>query len=137
MDTISRKQAIELHQKTYYTGKQCKWGHVARRYTVNGICKTCARHKAELQRRKPKKVYNYDIKSFRIRLHSDDFATVRELAHALNMARYGQIVPPCREAVNAGLYKKTPYDGSAQFGMSAASSDDIAAAREDLFGDYA
>ena len=137
MDIINRKKAAELRQKTYFTGRQCKWGHVARRYVVNGACKTCVRHQATLNRKKPKKSYGIYVRVLTARMHMDDIATVRELAHALNLARYGQIAPPCREALNAGNWKKRPYDGSAQFGMPAATSDDIAAAREDLFGEFA
>ena len=137
MDIINRKKAAELNQKTYFTGRQCKWGHVARRYVVNGACKTCICHQATLLRSKPKKRYGIEVRVLTARMHMDDIATARALVHALNIARYGQVSPPCREAVNAGNWQKRPYDGTAQFGMPAATSDDIAIEREKLFGDYA
>jgi hypothetical protein len=128
MDIISRKEAFKQGLKTYYTGKPCKWGHIARRYLQNGNCKTCARHKSTLQRRKPKKKYAIDVSRLTMRLHMDDVAMVRELGNALNMARYGYTAPPCQEAINAG-YKTPVYDGTARFGMPAATDEDIATTR--------
>lgn len=42
MDSIiSRKEALELGLKTYYTGKACKHGHLSQRYSSNLICVQC------------------------------------------------------------------------------------------------
>ena len=38
MEIISRKEAIEKGLKMYFTGKPCKYGHVAERRTVNWVC---------------------------------------------------------------------------------------------------
>lgn len=37
-----RKDATEAGEKFYYTGKECKYGHLDKRYTTNGLCVTCA-----------------------------------------------------------------------------------------------
>lgn len=41
MQAITRKQAVEAGEKTYYTGVPCRNGHTAVRYTVSGSCKDC------------------------------------------------------------------------------------------------
>lgn len=41
MLTVSRQYATAQAIPTYFTGKPCKYGHVAQRYTCNGKCKTC------------------------------------------------------------------------------------------------
>lgn len=45
MDIISRKEAKELGLKFYFTGKQCKYGHIAERRTSNGFCLGCESEK--------------------------------------------------------------------------------------------
>lgn len=41
MNIISRKEAISQGLKFYFTGKSCKRGHVAERYTSNCGCLAC------------------------------------------------------------------------------------------------
>jgi hypothetical protein len=43
METIKRKQAIELGEPFYNTGKPCKHGHLAKRRTKTGRCTECER----------------------------------------------------------------------------------------------
>jgi hypothetical protein len=52
MQARTRAQAIALGQITYFTGKPCRRGHVADRYTMAGNCRECAREagRAELAR---------------------------------------------------------------------------------------
>lgn len=40
---ISRDEAFRTGLKTYFTGKPCKHGHLAPRYTSTGACAECAR----------------------------------------------------------------------------------------------
>lgn len=40
-----RKEAILQGLVTYFTGKPCKYGHVANRRTVNGFCTACEKVK--------------------------------------------------------------------------------------------
>lgn len=44
MDIISRSKAQALGLKRYFNGKQCKWGHLAERYTYNKACLGCLKH---------------------------------------------------------------------------------------------
>lgn len=41
MEIITRKQAKELGLKRYYTGKECRKGHIAERFTLTGCCLEC------------------------------------------------------------------------------------------------
>ena len=43
MNIITRTEAQAQGLKTYFTGKPCKHGHVAERYTSRGICVECTR----------------------------------------------------------------------------------------------
>ena len=41
MDKISRKDAISLGLRKYYTGEPCRNGHIAERYVQSGTCQEC------------------------------------------------------------------------------------------------
>ena len=41
MEKISRKDAAQKGQTTYFTGEQCKHGHIAYRYVKSGACSDC------------------------------------------------------------------------------------------------
>lgn len=41
--TMSRSEARVLGEKTYYTGKPCKYGHFAERSSSHGECRECHR----------------------------------------------------------------------------------------------
>jgi hypothetical protein len=41
MEILTRQQAIEKQQVSYFTGVPCKRGHISERWTRNGGCKKC------------------------------------------------------------------------------------------------
>ena len=41
MEKMERKDAITNGLRRYYTGEQCKRGHVSERWTLNGACIEC------------------------------------------------------------------------------------------------
>lgn len=41
--SASRDEAIEQGEVFYFTGLQCRKGHLAKRYTTSGRCIECAR----------------------------------------------------------------------------------------------
>lgn len=41
--TITREEAVERHLRLYYTGKPCRYGHVAVRRACNATCVECER----------------------------------------------------------------------------------------------
>lgn len=50
METITRKEAICLNLKTYFTGKECVHGHVAERWVSTMCCTMCVAEKAKTWR---------------------------------------------------------------------------------------
>ena len=47
MNVISRKESKSLGLKRYFTGKPCKYDHIAERAASNGMCVECSRIKAK------------------------------------------------------------------------------------------
>lgn len=54
MNLVSRKEARSTGLKYYYTGKPCKRGHIAERFTRSRICRACDKQYAELNPHKKK-----------------------------------------------------------------------------------
>lgn len=46
-EIVTRSQAIEQGLVKYFTGEQCKHGHKALRYTLNGTCTECLKGAVE------------------------------------------------------------------------------------------
>lgn len=61
MKIIERKEALAVGDKTYFTGKKCKHGHVAKRNTKTGDCCVCSRNRTKVWRgRKEEDKYRED-----------------------------------------------------------------------------
>ena len=57
MRIVSRKDALALGLKHYFTGKPCKYGHINIRYVACRGCKDCSREKTSKRRQaNPEKV---------------------------------------------------------------------------------
>jgi hypothetical protein len=79
-------EAIERGLKKFYTGKACKNGHTAMRYTVSGTCELCiAQHHKKTQAFIAAKAARTAI-AFKD-MHPDDIATLQVTAQALVAAR--------------------------------------------------
>ena len=50
MKIVSRKEAINENFPRYFTGKPCKRGHLAERYTSTGMCINCQNHHHEAEK---------------------------------------------------------------------------------------
>lgn len=66
MNIISRQEAREAGLRFYFTGKQCKYGHVSPRYTSRKQCVECnkersARCHAEYREKNRKKINDYQL----------------------------------------------------------------------------
>ena len=59
MELISRKDAIQQRRSKYYTGKPCRRGHVAERYTAGACVECVSERKAELYQQNREKVLAY------------------------------------------------------------------------------
>lgn len=56
MELISRKEAVSIGLKFYFTGKPCKNGHISKRYTAKSYCLECSRLSAlESQNKNPER----------------------------------------------------------------------------------
>lgn len=55
MEIISRKEAKERGLKKYYTGKPCKYGHIAERWTGNKVCTECRHTSPAYEKSGPRK----------------------------------------------------------------------------------
>lgn len=56
-----RAEAIKNNQTLYFTGKPCKYGHIAHRFTNNGTCKECFKVIAKKSYHKYYNERNFDI----------------------------------------------------------------------------
>ncbi len=65
MDIISRKEALSLGLKKFYTGKPCKHGHICEQYVSSG-CITCVSDNASKWKKENKERHSQlNRKSFR------------------------------------------------------------------------
>lgn len=117
MDLISRKDAIARGLKSYFTGEQCKHGHIAPRYVLNGGCSECIKL---ANYRNPdvgiiqnaRRIAIATLIRVNIRAFAKDYAALAAAAYALAIARYPQLqisdvdpklIPKDRQA-GTGLY---------------------------------
>lgn len=66
---ISRKQAFETGSKYYFTGKKCKYGHIAKRLVTTRYCIDC--HRLDAQSRREKK------RNKKIKLNEQNFKKLK------------------------------------------------------------
>jgi DNA-directed RNA polymerase subunit RPC12/RpoP len=58
VDIITRKQAVAIGLKRYFTGEECMYGHIAQRLTSNKVCLTCFYDKQKKRNPQKRKEYN-------------------------------------------------------------------------------
>lgn len=81
----TRKKAIELGVLKYFTGKPCRYGHVANRYTASGICCRCGVERTRVTRERLRHAQAPHPNDVTVRLTNlQDAQFVREIARALN-----------------------------------------------------
>lgn len=56
MKVIKRMDAARQGLNHYFTGKPCKYGHVDKRYVLNGLCVACNKEIAQQYRAHVKEV---------------------------------------------------------------------------------
>jgi hypothetical protein len=47
----TRSEAMAALDMYYFTGKECKHGHISKRYTTNGICYECNKQSTKNKQR--------------------------------------------------------------------------------------
>jgi len=86
MEIQTRKEAAQLGQTKYYTGKPCKHGHLAQRYVSSGLCISCTADRAKGFRRNVADARSGLI-AVTVMVHPDDKRAIEDTASALNMGR--------------------------------------------------
>lgn len=79
----TRKQAMDVGDFHYYTGKPCPHGHLAKRYTVTAACTQCV---SSYQKRAKKRIYD------KTRMQAVGFEKRELLVHPLDMPVIKQFV---------------------------------------------
>lgn len=79
---MNRGEAIRLKLRHYNTGKPCKYGHVADRYTPSGACTECLK-----SQRATTGMARGTLTLPALALHPDDFRAVMDLVDYLLQAR--------------------------------------------------
>jgi len=65
MEIITKKQAKENGDTSYFTGEECKNGHVDKRYTSTGVCYSCkAKQARDCHKRNPETLKNRSKRSY-------------------------------------------------------------------------
>lgn len=87
---MTRNEAIAAGLSLYTTGKPCKHGHDAPRYTSCGVCTLCLRQSADGRARLRNTIIatrGKDAALFAYKLHPDDHAAALAFCQALDMQR--------------------------------------------------
>lgn len=151
MQILSRAEARERLQSTYFTGQPCKHGHVAKRYTQSGTCSECIngdRNKKSDPMAAAKRDAKADLVKVRIRAFDEDRDALASSAWALVVMRYPMLqlgdVDPRHlaqdKAGGTGLYafychsEDVPQLRAIADGMLKAHKADVVAVRRAAFG---
>lgn len=81
MQILERSDAVKLNVRRYFTGRPCRRGHLAERFTSSGQCVACM-----------KKAVGMFVR-FSVEAHQDDRVAVELFAHGLAAAR-GHVSTP-------------------------------------------
>lgn len=108
-ETISRRDALNLGRRRFYTGRPCKNGHDAQRFVSTGGCVACNSDRAKAFSKASSVAANARARGmFAYELHPDDFAAARAYCQALDLAR-GRIpaqTPDAAAALDAEAIRK-------------------------------
>ncbi len=88
MEIITRKEALSVGRKRFFTDKPCIHGHIAQRFVTTGGCVACNAERSKLFARNVKREINSRAAgAFVYSLHPDDHAAALAYCQALDMAR--------------------------------------------------
>lgn len=66
LQVISRKEALLLKRKRYFTGEPCKYGHIDERYLSDGRCAECCRIKLRKKYKNDPDKARQRVKNYRV-----------------------------------------------------------------------
>lgn len=144
-EVIERKVARDLGCRKYFTGKVCRNGHVAERYTQSGTCVDCL---AETNSARTVPIADFPLVELRLRATQADGALLIKTAIAVTQVRFPTVSPVlvCRRPEGSDpqggmwLYvlRVDPQDVKVltdmQFALMRKHAPDIEAARQHAFG---
>jgi hypothetical protein len=86
MQIMTRAQALAAGQRTYFTGKPCKNGHISTRYTATSLCHGCANMRQKEMRQKFM-MASQGAENIVVKMHPGDRMQVQEFATMLAATR--------------------------------------------------
>lgn len=91
----TRAEARKIGAHKYFTGKPCKSGHVAERYTVSGTCRLCITAcQAQFLRVPPGQVDpRTHLVAANVRVSAENYRQIADLAYNLTRIRYPAVRP--------------------------------------------
>jgi hypothetical protein len=97
----TRKQALAMREPAYNTGKMCRNGHYADRYTSSGACKECltesvagVRRALDWNPRTAERTAQRELLvQIRLRAHPVDAGTLLDCAVSMTQARHSAVAP--------------------------------------------
>lgn len=93
MNLMSREEAATIGSYVYFTGRPCKHGHIARRYTKTCVCTEC--HKAANAKTFTRmNLALMGVRMIKLSTHPDDHAALRAYADLLNLQRGLNVTQP-------------------------------------------
>lgn len=122
MEIITRQEARQRGDKSYFTGVACKNGHIARRYVQSGTCSACIRASnsavddPNVEARRAAKSQLVQVK---FRLFDVDLEVFKAATYAMALARFpvllaGDVFPgllPLDKESGTALYKLNCHEG--------------------------
>lgn len=93
MKITSRKDAILQGVSKYFTGEECKNGHIAERYVQSGSCEGCiaSSNQRGFQSKSDRRVALSDLMHLKVTLHYGDVAEFKQVMLAVSSLRWASI----------------------------------------------
>lgn len=82
----TRSKAAQNGQSKYYTGTNCKYGHISQRYVSSGLCIACMSARSR-QFRNDRAAAGRGLVPFNIMVHPADLTTITMLVENINKKR--------------------------------------------------
>lgn len=128
MQLISRKVAATSGLKTYFTGDQCKHGHIAPRYVLNGACSECVKlanyKNPEVSiAQRSRRIGVAALSRLNLRAFSEDYPLLAAAAFALAVARCPQLQ---ESDVDPHLIPKDRQGGTGMYALNCHPDDEEA-----------
>ncbi len=90
---ISRDAAHMAGERTYFTGRACKHGHIVERYVASGNCVSCSNiNRKSYKSANRQQMQGVEWKKIEIQIHEGDMRELADFIQKLVMKRLGHAV---------------------------------------------